>query len=155
MNLDGSSDKVLVDLESGLSLATVLHILVVDDDLAVAQTIVQVLDLLGYKSIRCSNAMEALSQIESQHFDLVLTDYRMPEMTGLDLVSQLRRDECDIPVVMMTGYLATAERFSPEKLGVFSVLQKPINQAQLEKTVRDCLNEKVTRSGQVLNRIVS
>jgi two-component system response regulator GlrR len=131
--------KLLIDLENGLSPSDANRILVVDDDPEVARAIALVLHHLGYESVQCSHAQEALSHIQSQKFDLVLTDYRMPDMTGLDLVSKLRQDECSVPIIMMTGYSATAGRVAPEKLGVFAILKKPITAPQLARTVKECI----------------
>lgn len=69
----------------------------------------------------------------------MLIDYRLPEMTGLDLILMLRQDNCKVPIVMMTGYSATEERMSSEKLGVFAILKKPIALPQLAKAVEEAL----------------
>ena len=69
----------------------------------------------------------------------MLIDYRMPDMTGLDLILMLRQDSCKIPIMMMTGYSATEDRMSSEKLGKFAILKKPITIPQLARAVEESL----------------
>ncbi len=93
------------------------RILVVDDDSEAAGVVVAALEHLGYTAVRCAHAQEALRVIPSEKFDLLLIDYRMPDMTGLDLVTALRQDQCKTPVIMMTGHAATENRVPTEGPG--------------------------------------
>jgi DNA-binding NtrC family response regulator len=122
------------------------RILVVEDDTEVRRAVAQMLDQLGYLSVPCSHAQEALDHVQSQKFDLLLIDYRMPDMTGLDLILMLRQESLNVPIIMMTGYSATEDRISSEKLGVFAVLKKPIAAPQLAKTVKDCLEASAQKA---------
>jgi CheY-like chemotaxis protein len=69
----------------------------------------------------------------------MLIDYRLPEVTGLDLILMLRQDNCKVPIIMMTGYSATEDRVSSEKLGVFAILRKPITMPQLARATEESL----------------
>ena len=111
------------------------RILVVEDDVEVSRAIAHILSDLGHNPIICNHAEEAFSLIRSQQFDLLLIDYRMPEMTGLDLIVMLRQECCNVPVIMMTGYPATEERVSSQSLGVFAILKKPLSSEQLAGVV--------------------
>jgi CheY-like chemotaxis protein len=119
------------------------RILVVEDDIDVSRVVAQMLEHLGYRSVQCGHAQEALEHIRSQKFDLVLIDYRMPDMTGVDLILMLRQDNCHVPVIVMTGYSATEDRISSEKLQVCAVLRKPITVSQLATVVSESLGGKV------------
>ena len=98
----------------------------VDDDKDVAISIVRALEALGHAATTCGHAQEAFEMLASQRFDLLLVDYRMPEMTGLDLVTLLREEGHKIPAIMMTGYFATEDRVRVEQLGISTILRKPI-----------------------------
>ncbi len=102
------------------------RILVVEDDVEVSKVVAQILGDLGYQSIQCNQVQDALGIVQSGRVDLVLVDYRMPELTGLDLILMLRRDGCNIPVVMMSGYATTESRLSAEGLESFTILKKPL-----------------------------
>ena len=69
----------------------------------------------------------------------MLIDYRMPDMTGLDLILLLRQDGCETPIIMMTGYPATEDRMLSEKFRVGAILKKPITIPQLAGAVEESL----------------
>lgn len=122
------------------------QILIVDDNLEVSQVVVQMLEHLGYLSVSCGHAQEALVHLQSQKFDLMLIDYRMPEMTGLDLILLLRQEGCNVPIVMMTGYTATEDRILSEKIGDFTILKKPIALPELAEALEESLDSKAKLS---------
>jgi DNA-binding NtrC family response regulator len=117
-------------------------ILIVEDDAEVLKVISQILSDLGYQSIQCGLAQDAYDGITSRSIevDLILVDYRLPNMTGLDLIAMLRQENCNIPVVMMTGYAATEERVSAEGMEGFTILKKPIVVDQLAKALVESLS---------------
>jgi CheY-like chemotaxis protein len=116
-----------------------LRVLVVDDDADVGCTIVRALEHLGHKGIRCGHAQEALDALAAQSFDLLLVDYRMPDMTGLDLIALLRHDGCKIPAIMMTGHFATEDRMPGEQLGICALLRKPLTLPMLARVLGEPL----------------
>jgi CheY-like chemotaxis protein len=115
------------------------RILVVDDDKEVATSIVRALECLGHTATRCGHAQEALEVIAAQHFDLLLVDYRMPDMTGLDLITLLREEGRKIPAIMMTGHFATEDRVPVEQLGIHAILRKPITLPVLSRALEEPL----------------
>jgi CheY-like chemotaxis protein len=115
------------------------HILVVDDDKDVAISIVRALEVLGHTAATCVHAQEAFDVLGTQSFDLLLVDYRMPEMTGLDLVTLLREEGHKIPAIMMTGHFATEDRVRVEQLGISAILRKPITLPVLSHALEEQL----------------
>ncbi len=115
------------------------RVLVVDDDNDVAISIVRALESLGYAAANCGHAQEAFDVITVQDFDLLLVDYRMPDMTGLDLVTLLREEGRKIPAIIMTGHFATEDRVPVEQLGICAILHKPIMLPILARTMEDAL----------------
>jgi CheY-like chemotaxis protein len=116
-----------------------LRILVVDDDREVSTSIVRALECLGHFATRCGHAQEALETISTQSFDLLLIDYRMPEITGLDLITILRAEGCKTPAIMMTGHFATEDRVPVEQLGIHAILRKPISLPILSRALEEPL----------------
>jgi len=117
-----------------------LHILIVEDDAEVSRVLTQMIANMGYIAHSCNRADEALTFLETHKIDLMLVDYRMPELTGLDLISILKEEGRMLPVIMMTGYDETEARAFAEKRDQLIVLKKPIDlpvlTAAMEKALR-------------------
>jgi DNA-binding NtrC family response regulator len=101
-------------------------IVVVDDDLDTLRTVIDILSHLGHHPVMFRKAEEALDYVKSHSVDLLLIDYRMPELTGLDLISMLREEGHEIPAIIMTGFVETKERISATTPGITGILIKPI-----------------------------
>jgi signal transduction histidine kinase len=81
------------------------RVLVVDDDSLVLASTAEMLEDLGYSTIEAGSGQEAIRRHdEGCHIDLVITDYSMPGMTGLQLSSELRRKDPQLPIILATGY---------------------------------------------------
>ena len=113
----------------------VLSIMVVDDDDEASRAIAEMLRHLGETAVVCSNASGAMERVRAGKLDLMLIDYRMPELTGIDLISMLREEGFQIPVIMMSGYSVTEQRVDLEKSGVFTILKKPITLSELREAI--------------------
>jgi DNA-binding response OmpR family regulator len=120
--------------------STALRVLIVDDDYEVSQTLAEMIGHMGHSAFTCSHAEEALRFLEGHKIELMLVDYRMPELTGLDLISILKEEGRTIPVVMMTGYDETEARAFGERWNQLTILKKPIVAlallAAIEKALR-------------------
>jgi CheY-like chemotaxis protein len=114
-----------------------LRVLVVDDDVEVGCAVVRALEHIGHTGVRCGHAQEALDALAAQTFDLLLVDYRMPDLTGLDLITLLRHEGCKIPAIMMTGHFATEDRLPAEQLGICTLLRKPITLPVLARVLEE------------------
>ncbi len=113
-------------------------ILVVEDEIEQAKIYQLYLEQKNYVVTVCHNGMDALSMFKENpnQFDLVLTDYSMPGMTGMQLITKILDIRSDIPVIICTGYGDTGK---DKKLGVEKYLVKPIKLAKLQSTIEDCL----------------
>ena len=114
-----------------------LRVLVVDDDRDVAAAMGRALESLGHTAVNCGHAQQALEVIAAQNFDLLLADYRMPDMTGLDLITLLREEGRKIPAIMMTGHFATEDRIRVDQLGISAILRKPITLPMLSQAIEE------------------
>jgi PAS domain S-box-containing protein len=119
------------------------RILLVDDEEMLANMVEMMLARLGYSVLTQTSSVEALNVFRKRpfHFDLVVTDYTMPQMTGADLAREILAVRSDIPIILCTGY---SERISEEKareIGIEQFLMKPLNRRSLATTVRKVLDK--------------
>ncbi|MBV9600563.1 MAG: HAMP domain-containing histidine kinase [Chloroflexi bacterium] len=122
--------------ESGVSLAAVPRILVVDDDEAVVVTVSGILDLDGYEITATTSAARARELIETQHFDVVLTDLRMDDVDGSELLKTLREARAeDTTAIVLTGYASLDSAIRVLRQGAYDYLTKPCDVLELRATV--------------------
>ena len=100
------------------------------------------LEELGHKVSTATSGADALDQFTSQSFDLVVTDYRMPRMNGLELISRLRGQAPTLPIVLLSGF-AEAMGLAEDSTGADVVLQKSANEiSHLVRAVSRLLRSK-------------
>ena len=110
------------------------RVLVVDDEEAVRDMECIRLDRLGYEPTACAHGRAALDAVTSQpnHFDVLVTDHRMPKMNGLDLTRSLRDRGFSAPVVLVTGMGSRVSEEQARTMGVNRLLQKPVTTDEME-----------------------
>jgi len=101
-------------------------ILVVDDEKSILLLLKEALTQWGYQVTCASSAAEALDLLKNGLFDALLSDVRMPDMSGLDLLREIRKQDESIEVVMMTGYPTIASAVQALKEGAYDYLSKPL-----------------------------
>ena len=112
-----------------------LTVVVVDDDSLVLTNLSVMLEDLGHTVIEAGSAQEALFQLRARSgVDLVITDYAMPRMTGLDLIKQLEAEWPDTPVILATGYAELAPEIS-----ALPRLAKPYLQQDIVRVINDTM----------------
>jgi len=79
-------------------------ILFVDDHEVLARLSCEILEMQGYRAVCAYNAEDAIDQFQKQRFDLLVTDFRMEGMNGLELAKQIHQKDPDVPVIIVTGY---------------------------------------------------
>ena len=84
-------------------------ILLIDDEEKFAQMLQELLQLSGYESDYCLNPKEAVARLRQEEFDLVITDYKMPEMDGAEFLQEARKLNPDLPVIMISGLMNMPE----------------------------------------------
>ncbi len=119
------------------------RILLVDDEPLVIEVIQEILSLQGYRVTAAGGSLEALAMVQQapHDFDLVVTDMTMPKMTGERLSLGIKNIRPDIPVILCTGYSDKLSGKSAVDFGIQEIVMKPINQADLVKTVRSVLDK--------------
>ena len=117
-------------------------ILVVDDDERIRQICTTFLQKVGHEVIAAENAEEATTQAKETQFDVVLTDVRMPGMTGDVLIERLKKVRPELVAVIMTGYPSMELAIDAVGLGVHEFLTKPFKLAELQATIDKVLRRR-------------
>lgn len=117
------------------------HILFVDDEKLLVEVGQKILEKLGYRVTAKKDSVEALEifRRNPDDFQLVVTDFTMPRLTGLQLTTELRKLRPDIPVILCTGYSEAVTRQQIEALGIQEFLLKPVTKNSLAKAIRKIL----------------
>ncbi|MEJ5368441.1 MAG: sigma-54 dependent transcriptional regulator [Bryobacteraceae bacterium] len=116
-----------------------LRILVVDDDESLRQVMSMQLEEMGYAALTAASGEEALRLLANEPVSLVITDYRMPGMSGLELLARIRADFPLLPVIMITAFGSIGNAVEAIKAGAFDYISKPIDFDQLGIAVRRAL----------------
>jgi len=118
------------------------RILVVDDEESLAFLIRRVLELEGYEVLTASNGKEALELLRREHVDLVITDYMMPEMDGLEMINRIRKDDslANLRIIMLTvsDFQDTIDRAFD--MGVVDYITKPFDFREIVLAVKSALD---------------
>lgn len=119
-------------------------VLVVDDEIHIVHVVAIKLRNNGYEVISADNGAEALELAIGEKPDIIVTDFQMPVMTGLELVEKLRQHEetKDIPVIMLTARSFAIEQEQQDALKISGCLSKPFSPKELLGNIEDILYQK-------------
>ncbi len=132
------------------------RILVVDDEKFIVEAISQHLTQCGYHVVSYVDATEALKAIQTESFDLVLTDLRMPDISGMDITRAVYDQKTDTMVIILTGYATLDSAIESVHLQVYAYLNKPFDLRQLGQVVERALTEqRLKRENEALQAQIS
>src|SRR5438046_1713631 len=120
-------------------------ILVVDDERSILVLLKEALGQWGYLVTTAASAAEALGILKSELFDALITDIRMPDMSGLELLREVKKQDESIEVVMMTGYPTIASAVQALKEGAYDYLSKPLILDELRHLMSRMMERKFLR----------
>jgi DNA-binding NtrC family response regulator len=133
-------------------MATILY---VDDEPSVGLILDDTLTRAGHRPLGARNVVEALQVLARENIDLIISDYRMPGLTGLEFLSLLQREGYDIPLIMLTGYASIEHAVAAIKAGAIDYITKPVRTQQLELAVEQALEfVRLRRENESLRREV-
>lgn len=119
-----------------------VKILVVDDKPIMRDSVAATLQRANYQVVAAGSGVDALKMVDRHQPAVVITDLRMPEMDGLQLLTSLREREPEMPVVLMTAYGAVDVAVDAMKAGAFDFIQKPFENEHLVMTVRRAVEHR-------------
>ena len=118
-------------------------VLVVDDEIHIQRVVAIKLRNNGFDTVTAEDGQKGFDQAVIEMPDIIITDYQMPNMTGIEMVEKLRNNDTtrDIPVVMLTARGFAIEENQKQNLHIAEFLSKPFSPKELLKTVENVLQE--------------
>ena len=120
------------------------HIVIADDDPTMRSALHEVLYAAGYETVQCPSAEQASLVIQQGGVDLVISDVRMPEVGGLDLLRSSQAIKPTVPFILISGYATVPEAVEAMKLGAAGFLVKPFSHQELISLVETTLESENT-----------
>src|SRR4051812_7183189 len=121
-------------------------IAIIDDDAATRHSIGRVLRSYGFESLGFESATAFLASGRLDAIDCLISDIRMPGMTGLELQDHLLKAKIVIPIIFITGYVDEAIRADTRKAGTVTVLEKPFDDGVLIAHIQAAIRSRVNKS---------
>ncbi|MDR1745607.1 MAG: sigma 54-interacting transcriptional regulator, partial [Planctomycetota bacterium] len=127
-------------------------ILLVDDHDATRETLTELIRDLGHDVLTAANQAQAVKLVEERRFDLVLSDLKLPDGSGLEVMRRLKQINPDTPVVMITGHATIDNAVEATRMGAYEYLTKPVDLNRLRIVIANALylsalERKVGRAG--------
>lgn len=110
-------------------------ILIVDDDPSVREAFYEILSTSGYSVITVDGGKEAMDRMEGEHFDLLITDFRMNDMSGGTLLRKMREKKIPTTALVISGNIPPSEEEQLKQLGALEILTKPVSLPYLLQAV--------------------
>lgn len=115
------------------------RILIVDDQELMRDSLAATLAREGHEVVAANDGAVAITRLGAGRFDLMITDLKMPKMTGIELLAEARRLHPDMPVVMMTAFATIQTAVEAMKLGAYDYIQKPFDGEEIKLLVERTL----------------
>ncbi len=137
-------------------------ILVIDDEKSIRNTLKEILEYEGHEVQDAGDGVEGLKKFESEKFDLVLCDIKMPKMDGLELLEKAMELQNDTPVIMISGHGTIETAVEAIKKGAYDFISKPLDLNRMLITLRNALDrsslvketkvlkKKITRNNEMI-----
>src|SRR3990172_2661993 len=121
-------------------------ILVVDDEKLIRWSVKQKLEHWGYQVAEAEDGGTALGRVQIDNPDLVTLDIRLPDMSGLDVLKEIKQRNPKLPVIMITAYGAVDLAVDALRLGAFDFVEKPINFEKFQNSIKNALEANWLRT---------
>ena len=115
------------------------RILLVDDHDATRETLTELIRDLGHAVRAAANQAEAVKLVDSQKFELVLTDLKLPDGSGLEVMRRRKQASPETPVVMITGHATIENAVEATRMGAYEYLTKPVDLNRLRIVISNAL----------------
>jgi DNA-binding NtrC family response regulator len=129
------------------------RILIVDDDPGLAEVILMLLRGEGYRVEHAATVRASLAQVAASEFDLVITDLKLPDGTGVDAILPIKEICADLPIILMTSYSSVESAIGALRSGAVDYIIKPFDNEDFLHAVERALNERrMSRENAILKR---
>jgi len=131
------------------------NVLVVDDEKTVCNSCKKILTQEGYNVDTALSGEEALNKVKGNGFDVVIADWKMPEIDGMEVIRRIKRDNPNVIVIMITGYPSVESSIKAIRSGVSDYVAKPFTPEELSDAVLKALEKgHAVPTDLVINRLV-
>jgi two-component system response regulator HydG len=124
------------------------RVLVIDDDPTFCRMLEGFLQRKGMEAEGVFSGEEALNLLQKKTFDIILSDYRLPEKDGIDLLDEIREEHGSIPFIIMTSYADIRIAVRAMKLGAFDYVTKPVNPDEILLSINNAITQQQTANSQ-------
>ncbi|MEJ5376960.1 MAG: sigma-54 dependent transcriptional regulator [bacterium] len=131
------------------------RVLIVDDEEGMREFLGILLQKEGYGVCTATSAEEALEAMEREKFDLVITDLKMPRMSGIELLNGIKERDPDVGVILITAYASTETAVDAMKGGAFDYIAKPFDVEEMKQVVRGALKRRLKEGADRLQTMAS
>jgi DNA-binding NtrC family response regulator len=121
------------------------RVLVIDDDTSVGQCVERILQIAGYRAVFATTGKAGLENLRKEAFDLVITDLKLPDITGLDVISGVREVDKEMPVILMTGFSSIESAVEALRKGATDYIIKPFRNDDFTFAIERAINERRMR----------
>jgi DNA-binding NtrC family response regulator len=115
------------------------RIMIIEDDSEMRSLLKDFMEEEGYEVVSASNGSEALQKLSGEIFDLIITDIRMPGLTGLDIIPGIKKLQPQVPIMVITAFGSEEIYQKSRERGAFAYLEKPICFNKLGAIIREMI----------------
>ena len=117
------------------------NVLIVDDEPQIREIVKEVLVQNGHRVAEAADGLEAIERLQNSFFNLIITDFTMPQMGGLGILKYMRKNKIRTAVVILSGSTISGleDETQLKELGAYAIVHKPIEMDELMDHVRDAL----------------
>jgi DNA-binding NtrC family response regulator len=120
-------------------------VIIVDDEERFRNTMCKLLTVRGLAAVTAGSGSEALEKLKDESYDVAILDVRMPEMTGVQVLAEMRKIAPDIEAIIMTGYASVDTAKDIIKLGAYDYMLKPYTVDELMEKIEAAYDRKMAR----------
>lgn len=123
-------------------------VLVIDDEPVVCRSCQKILSEEGYEVSTVFTGREGLEKVRQEYFDVMITDMKIPDISGIEVLEHIRREQPGMPVIMITGYASVDTAVQAMKLGAFDYLPKPFTPEEISGIIKKALESRKEASSE-------
>ena len=123
------------------------RVLVVDDEDIVLNSCIKTFECEGFEVETALSGVEGIRKAAQSDFDVIITDYKIPDIDGIEIVEYIRKENPNSPIIMITGYSTDELEIRATKSGIFEYIEKPFTPDEINRVVKRAIEWR-RRTGQ-------